>query len=214
MRVSGYAHSRVRAAQLPMRTLLVMLVTAVALSACGNSPTQAPSANDIPSAGAATPSPSASTTVASVSPAPAGSPAPSGGGVGFDACALLPPVLLSSILGGEIAFPKAVPSGGWATSQCAWNGPTSSFIVRVGTAASIKAFGDSAAPDAKAMLEAFKQQAKAAGTAEDVPDIGEGAVLGTGGIAAQLGDSYLEITRLRLSDDQLVEVMRMAVANF
>ena len=116
-------------------------------------------------------------------------------------------------MGGEIAFPTAIPSGGWGAGQCAWNSPTSSFIVRVGTAASITAFGDPAAPDAKAMLAVFKQQASAAGTAKDVAEIGDGAVLGTSGMAAYLGGTYLEVTRLRLTDDQLVEIMRLAVAN-
>lgn len=198
---------RARAGQRPVGWLLVMLVPAVVLAGCGSSPSQAPSASAAPSATA--PSSPAS---ASLSPAPS-SPASSGPEVGLDACVLLPPALLSNILGGEVAFANPVSSGGWAAGQCAWNGPTSSFLVRVGTAASITAFGDPAAPDAKAMLAAFKQQASAAGTPTDVAEIGDGAVLSTGGMAAYLGDTYVEVTRLRLTDDQLVEIMRLAVAN-
>jgi hypothetical protein len=161
-----------------------------------------------PSAPLATPSASASQ-----SSAPSGSPASSAGQAGLDACTILPPALLSTILGGEVAFPKAVSGGGWAAGQCAWNGDASSFILRVGTAASITAFDDPAAPDAKALLAAFKQQASAAGSPTDVAGIGDGAVLSTGGMAAYLGGTYVEVTRLRLTDDQLVEIMRLAVAN-
>lgn len=136
-----------------------------------------------------------------------------GSAVSFDACTLLPTTELSQIVGGEIASTTAIPSGGWSVGQCAWNSPTATFIVRIGTAATITAFGDPAAPDAKAMLGVFKQRASVTGTPKEVAEIGDGAVLGTGGMAAYVGGAYLEVTRLRLTDEQLVAIMRLAVAN-
>lgn len=172
-----------------MRTLVVLL-TAVGLSACASNSSQAPSASVAPSA-----------------------LPPSGVGVGFDACTILPATELSQIIGGEIAITTAIPSGGWGAGQCAWNSPSSTFILRIGTAATITAFGDPTAPNAKAMLAVFKQRANAAGTTKEVAETGDGAVLGTSGMAAYVGGTYLEVTRLRLTDEQLIEIMRLAVAN-
>jgi hypothetical protein len=177
---------------------LVIVLSAVMLAACESSGTLAP-ASIAPSVAAA------------ASPMAAASAAPSGAGAGVDACALLPTAALSKIVGGPPPVATAMPGGGWIARQCAWNGPTSGFFLSVGTPASIAAFGDPGAADAKAKLAQFKRSAGAA--AKDVAGIGDGAVLGPMGMAAYKGGTYLEITRLRLTDDQLVEIMKLAVAN-
>ena len=214
MRVSRQESAGARAGGRSALVLLVLLA-AVGLAACGSNPTPPPSTPPTSTSTAPASSQGASATPApaAATGAPSGSTASAAGDGSVDACALLPTALLSGILGGETAFPKAVPGGGWAASQCAWSGPTSSFLARIGTAATITAFGDPAAPDAKAMLAAFRKQAETAGTTTDVPDVGDGAVLGPNGVAAYVGDTYLEVTRLRLTDDQLVQILQMAVAN-
>ena len=194
-----------------VRMVFVVMFFAVGSVACGVSPTQAPSTSVTPSA--ASTAPASAIATPSGNATPSGTASPSGGDVGLDACSLLPTALLSEVLGGEIAFTTAVPSGGWAAAQCAWNGETSSFIVRVGTPESITAFGDSAAPDAKALFAAFKRQADGSGDAKEVPGIGDGAVFIPGGMAAYRGGTYVEVTRLRLTDEQLVDIMRMLIAN-
>jgi hypothetical protein len=209
--------AREGAVSLWVRAFLVVTLSAVGLAACSsNNPTSAP-ASVPPSA---LPARAASVTPAATAPAPprasrapAGSAAPSSGGTGVDACALLPSAALSKIVGGDVPVANAMPSGGWMAGQCAWNSPTSSFIVSIGTATSIAKFGDPAAPDAKAKLTAFKQHASAAGTPKDVAGIGDGAVLGTSGMAAYVGGTYFEVTPLRLTGDQLIEIVKLVVAH-
>ena len=104
---------------------------------------------------------------------------------------------------------KPVPGGGWIAGQCAWNGPTSGFLISVGTAASIAASGDPATPDAKAKLAQFK---KVSGTGRDIAGIGEGAVASPNGIAAYTGGTYLELTNLGLPDDKLIAIAKLAIA--
>jgi hypothetical protein len=188
---------RAGVAPLSVSALLVSLLATVVLAACGSSPTQAPAS--------VTPS-----VQASASPEAAASVAPSGGEAGIDVCALLPTADLSKIMVGPPPVAKAMSRGGWVAGQCAWNGPTSGFFLSVGTAASITAFGDPAAADAKAKLAQFKKNA--GGTAKDVAGIGDGAVATASGLAAYKGGTYLLITNLGLTEDQLVEIAKLAVA--
>jgi hypothetical protein len=128
----------------------------------------------------------------------------------LEACALFSGTELSTLLGITGVQPRPMPSGGWVASQCAWNGPSSGFFLSVGTAASLKAAGDPAAPTAKAKLTQFKEQGGA--TAKDVPGIGDGAVLTTAGLAAYKGGTYLQLTNLGLTEDQLIKIAKLAIA--
>ena len=101
-----------------------------------------------------------------------------------------------------------LPADGWVASACAWSGPTSSFIVSIGTASSLRQSGDAAAPDAKARLLQYKQQTNG----RDVPGIGDGAVLSANGTAAYKGGTYVEVEKLRLTDAQLAEVMKLLLS--
>lgn len=96
--------------------------------------------------------------------------------------------------------------------QCAWSGATTAFILSVGTDASIQEFADPAEPNSEAKLAAFEQRAGETGTAESVDGVGDGAVVGDNGMAARAGGTYLEIEKLALGKDQLIELMRAAVA--
>jgi hypothetical protein len=131
----------------------------------------------------------------------------------IDACSLITAAEVSGIVGGPAPVAKSLPGGGWVAGQCTWSGPSSAVFVSVGTEASIRAFGDPAAPDAKGRLAAFKGQLAGSGSATDVSGIGDGAVFGTAGIAAYAGGTYVEILRLSLSDDQLVQLATKIVGH-
>lgn len=127
-----------------------------------------------------------------------------------DACALLPEADLAQVLG-EDAVPQAIPSGGWIAGQCSWSGPTTGFLLSIGTEESITAFQDPAEADAEAKLAAFS--GRQADAAQEIPDLGDGAVAGPSGVAARVGGTYLELELLSLSQEQALGVMRLAVDN-
>jgi hypothetical protein len=191
----------IRTALVSVPALLAVVLATVGLAACGNSPAQARSHGIAPSVPAST----AATKAPSISIPPA-VPA-------SFACALLPTADLTKIVGGKVIVSQAMPTGGWVAGQCAMNSPTSGFIVSIGTAASIKAFADPAAPNAKAKLAQFRQQASATSASKVIAGIGDGAVLTATGVAAYKGGSYVQITNLGLTDDQLVKIMKLAVAH-
>jgi hypothetical protein len=205
-----------RGPSLWVRALLVMTLAGVGLAACSNNgPTSAPASvapsASAPQAASVTPAVTASApAAASGAPVPTAAPTGSGAAGSFDACALLATTAVTGILGKGTVVAKPMPGGGWVAGGCAWNGPTSGFFLSVGTAASIAAFGDPAAPTAKAKLAQFKKSA--GGTVKDVAGIGDGAVVAASGLAAYKGGTYLEITNLGLIEDQLIEIAKLAVA--
>jgi hypothetical protein len=205
-----------------VRALLVVVAPAVALAACSSVTVTSPPASGTlaspvigaisaasKSPGTPAPTPDASRASGTASP----TPAPSGDGASLDACALLTPADISTAVGHPGFHATFMPSAGWVAGQCAWNGPGSGFFLSVGTAASIKSFGDPATPDAKSMLAQFRQQAGGGVSPKNVPAVGNGAVLTAAGIAAYSGGTYLQVTNLGLTDDQLVKIMRAAVAH-
>ena len=115
---------------------------------------------------------------------------------------------VAAILGAAEVQTKPMPAGGWVAGQCAWNGPASGFFLSVGTKASIAAFGDPAAANAKAKLAQFRATGS---SSRDVAGVGDGAVVTSNGIAAYRGDVYLEITNLGLTEKQLVALAKLAV---
>jgi hypothetical protein len=214
---------RARIARTGILALSVAVLSAAGIAACGSVTPSVPAsvtpsvpASVTPSVPATSQAPSlsgapATSQTPSLSGAPAATATPHGSGAAgsFDACALLTTAEVAKILGHGTVQAKPMPSSGWVAGQCAWNGPTSGFFLSVGTAASIAAFGDPAAPTAEAMLAAFKS---APGDRKDVTGIGDGAAAGTSGIAAYKGGIYLEITNLGFTGDQLIEIAKLAVA--
>ena len=203
--------SRLRASCRPYVLFCVVISTAVMLAACGTSSTSSPSgtASSGPTPVASglgatsSASPDASSTASAVEASP-GASATAGGGV--DACTLVTPAAIVDIVG--VVKPAEMPSGGWLTSGCSWGGSTASFIISIGTASSIQKFGDPAAPDVKAKLQQYKQQANGS----DVTGIGDAAVLGANGMAAYKGGTYVEVEKLRLTDAQLTKIMTLLMS--
>jgi hypothetical protein len=130
----------------------------------------------------------------------------------FDACALMTPEAVSAIVGGPAPVAKPVPAGGWVAGQCAWSSPTAAFLISVGTPASIASVGDPTVHDAKGKLKEFERRVSATGGSTPVTGVGDGAFATDGSVAAAKGDVYLEVVGLRLTNEQSIEVMKLAVA--
>ncbi len=101
--------------------------------------------------------------------------------------------------------------GGWTLSDCVWNAARGSFIISVGNDDSFRAFGDPGAPDAKGRLAQFRTEMSAAGPTRDLSDVGDGAVLAAGAMAAYKAGVYVEVQNLGLTDDQLTNVVKLLI---
>lgn len=133
--------------------------------------------------------------------------------VAFDACALLPPAALAKVVGPTVDAGRAMPIGGWIAGQCAWSAKGAGFELSVGTDASIKAFNEPTVSDAKTKLASYRAQASGGGEKpKDVADIGDGAVSSATGMAAFKDGTYVEIRNLGLTEDQVVEIVRLVIA--
>lgn len=186
-----------RSGSLSRQALSFVAMAGIGLAACSATASFA-SPNPLPSA---------------VASSPAVSQVPASAQGSFDACALLSSSDLTRILKETVGVGRAMPSGGWVAGQCTWNTASSGFAISIGTAASIQAFGDSTAPDAKARLAVFMQQASGSGeTPKEVAGIGDGAVLASSGMAAYKDTRYLEVLNLGLTDKQLIQIVKLAVA--
>jgi hypothetical protein len=179
--------------------LFTFLVVSLVLAACGSS-SSSPSQNVAPSG---------SQTLFTEMPTQSTVQAPSGGSL--DACALLPSGELTKIVGTG-ALANAVPAVGWMAGQCALNTAHSSLLLSVGTADTMKRVSDPTNPDARSRLQSYKTEAGP--SARVVTGIGDGAVRSSTGIASYKGGVYLELVIMQpgLTDDQLVKVMKLAVA--
>jgi hypothetical protein len=83
------------------------------------------------------------------------------------------------------------------------------FLVAIGTAESIRAFGDPGGKDAVGRLDAYRERSKASGVTQDLDDVGDEAVLGPTGLAARIDTTFVEILRSTLTDHQLIEVAKL-----
>jgi hypothetical protein len=84
--------------------------------------------------------------------------------------------------------------------------------VSVGTAESIKSVGDAAVSGVTSKLAEFEQRMASMGNPKPVAGIGEAAIVAEGGMAAYKGDIYLEVTNLKLTQDQMIEIVKQALA--
>jgi hypothetical protein len=194
-----------------LRALAIMVGCAFVVGACGTTPT--------PTALTQSPSPAAAidganaTEVAIGSPSSASSslsPPASGPVTTIDACSILTKDELTSAFGTDAVQTRPMPNTGWVAGQCAWNGPSSGFFIGIGTADSLADAGDPTVADAKSKLAQFKNQA-AGGRATEVEGIGDGAIVTPAGIAAYKGGTYIQVTNLGLSNEQMIEVMKAAI---
>ena len=195
----------VRGGILTERPFVIALLLVSFLGLAGCSPSLGPSASASSSASSGVP---ATTTAASAtaSAMPVESPA------AFDACGLMTPAEVAAIVGGPEPVAKTVPAGGWVAGQCAWSSPEAAFVLSVGTSASIRSAGEQGVTGAKDKLAEFEQRNAASGPARSVAGIGEGASLSKAGIAAYQGEFYVEVVNLRLKDDEMIKIMKLAIA--
>ncbi len=121
------------------------------------------------------------------------------------------PAEVAQIVGGPLPVAKALPGGGWVAGQCAWSSPTAAFLVSVGTAASIKSVGDPAVWGVASKLAEFEQRMALRGESKAVPGIGESAIVAEAGMGAYKGDTYVEVTNLRLTENQMIEIVKLAL---
>ena len=131
-----------------------------------------------------------------------------------DVCALLDEGVVSAAV--EEGVEAAVtPSSGWAAGQCTWTGESGAvlFSVSVGTEASLQDASDGLGTGAQARFEAYHAELAAREDAQDLPEIGDGAVAGPTGMAAYAGATYLEAVNLGVSQETLTELMTQMVAN-
>ena len=147
---------------------------------------------------------------------PTGTPAPSPAKAteslaAFDACGLMTPPEVAEIVGGVPPIARPVPGGGWVAGQCAWSSTTAAFLVSVGTSASIKAVGDPGVTDAKGKLEEFQQRMGPSDAHRLVAGIGDGAIVSEAGMAAYKGNIYIEVLNLRLTEEQMIKIVDLAI---
>ena len=130
----------------------------------------------------------------------------------FDACGLMTATEVSRIVGGPLPVAKAVPGGGWVAGQCAWSSPSAAFLISVGTAASIQSVGDAGVSGVPSKLAEFEQRMASGGDPKPVTGIGEAAIVAESGMAAYKGDLYLEVVNLLLTEDQMIEIVELAMS--
>jgi hypothetical protein len=183
----------------------VLLLTALGIVGCLPSP--GPVASHSPSSSTVSGVPELPTVSATPS---TGSPPAAASLAAVDACGLMTPAEVSGIVGGPLPNAKAVPGGGWVAGQCAWSSPTAAFLVSVGTAASIASVRDPAVSGVTTKLAEFEQR-MASGDPKPVPGIGEAAIIAEAGMAAYKGDFYVEVINLRLTKDQMIEIVKLAL---
>lgn len=211
----GRGSSRFRRAAMSATAPLVLVVLAIAAVGCSSVAPTSPAVSSLaPTSQGPALSPSATSSEGPTpSPIPSSSAASPGSGEAIiDACALVSAAELSKIVGGQPPVGRAIPGAGWVTGQCAWSSPIAAFLISVGTSASIQSVGDPAVQDAKDKLAEFQQRMAAAGSPRPVSGIGDGAIVAKAGMAAYKGPIYLEVTNLRLTEDQMIEVVKLVVA--
>ena len=203
---------RARAGGRSALVLSVVLLAAVGLAACGSSPTPPPSAQPASTSTAPASSQGAGATPAPAAPtaAPSGSTAPTVGGSGFDACALLTTAELSKILGDD-----RVPRPCRAADGSPGNVPGTGHR-RASSSASARRPASRPTVMPRRQMRRPSRPVQAAGQRHRqargrARRRGRRRAGGPNGIAAYQGDTYLQITNLGLTDDQLVKIAKQAV---